>query len=293
MIGQVGYKVWSRGGQPGLRIYANTIRALRQQMIYPSDDGSFTNLDQWLRLLEASKQPERYSRRAVVIVPTKEIFECTLTISTLPPCSPQGYVTAPTGTSLASLVFSKLGRNVNVDFESSPQAETLILEPKPLQAVVRQQVRGVRRKLRMLHQPAPKNLLAQGLYFEMVECELQSARLGTDMTIDWRAPYIDSKLPVLREQDISCDIDIWDSNGQPQRCIEVKSVVGVPTSPFSLSRRELESRHKCRSLGIEYEIVVYGFSNASIDHRKATTDMRRVIPIAEVIHEEPDSYRCW
>ncbi|MBT9143998.1 MAG: hypothetical protein DDT32_02183 [Syntrophomonadaceae bacterium] len=262
-------------------------------MIYPSDNGRFANLDQWLRLLEAGKQPETYSRRAVVVVPTKEIFECTLTVSTLPPCSPQGYVTAPIGSSLANLVFSKLGRNANVDFESSPQAETLILEPRPLQAVVRQQIRGVRRKLRMLHQPAPKNLLAQGLYFEMVEYELRAATLGTDMTIDWRAPYIDSKLSVLRKYNISCDIDIWDANDQPQQCIEVKSVAGVPTSPFSLSRRELESRHKCKSLGIEYEIVVYGFSNTFINHKKATADVRRVIPIAEVIHEEPDSYKCW
>jgi len=202
-------------------------------------------------------------------------------------------VTAPIGTSLASLVFSKLGRNVNIDFESSPQTETLILEPKPLESVVRQQIRGVRKKLRMLHQPAPRNLLAQGLYFEMVEYERRAATLGTDMTIDWRAPYVDSKLRVLRKHDISCDIDIWDANDQPQQCIEVKSVAGVPTSPFSLSRRELESRHKCRSLGIEYEIVVYGFSNAPIDHRRATTNVRRVIPVTEVIHEEPDSYRCW
>jgi len=292
LIGRVGYKLWSRGRQPGLRIYANTIRALRQQMVYSSDDGRYANLDQRLGLLEAGRQPERYSRRAVVIVPTNEIFECTLTISTLPPCSPQGYVTAPIGTSLASLVFSKLARNANIDFESSPQAETLILEPKPLESVVRQQIREVRKKLRMLHQPAPKNLLEQGFYFEMVEYELRAATIGTDMTIDWPAPYGDSKLSVPRKHDIICDIDIWDAKGQPQQCIEVKSVAGIPTSPFSLSRRELESRHKCRSLGIEYEIVVYGLSNAPIDHRGATTDVRRVIPVAEVIHEEPDSYRC-
>ena len=293
MIGRVGYKVWSRGRQPGLRIYAHTIRALRQQMVYPSDDGRFANLDQWLRLLENGQQPERYSRRAVVVAPNREIFECTLTLSTLPPNSPQGYVTAPIGTSLSTLVFSKLGRNANVDFESAPQAETLILEPRPLQAVIRQQIRGVRRKLRMLHQPTPRNLLAQGPYFEMVEYELRAATLGTDMTIDWRAPYVDSKLPALQEYDISCDIDIWDASNHPQMCIEVKSVAGVPTSPYSLSRRELKSRHKCRDLGIEYEIVVYGFSNAPIDHRNATTNVRRVISISEVIHEEPDSYRCW
>jgi len=293
LIGRVGYKVWSRGRQPGLRIYANTIRALRQQMTYPSDDGKYANVDQWLSLLDTGKRPERYSRKAVVLTPTKDIFECTLTISTLPPRSPQGYVTAPIGTSLANLVYSRLGRNANVDFVSSPQAETLILNPKPLASIVRQQVRSARRKLRMLHQPAPRNLLAQGLYFEMIEYELRVATLGTGMTINWRAPYIDSKSPVLRRHNIMCDIDIWDAKRRPQQCIEVKSVAGIPTGPFLLSRRESESRHKCRSLGIPYEIVVYGFSNAPVNHKRGTADVRRVIPITEVIHEEPESYRCW
>lgn len=221
------------------------------------------------------------------------MFECTITISTLPPYSPQGYVTAPIGTSFAYLVSSNLGRNVSVDFVSSPEAETLILEPVPLQKVIHQQVRGVRKKLRTLRHPIPKGLLEQGLYFEMLEYELQSATLESGLTIDWRAPYIDSRLPELRDQEIGCDIDIWDSRQKPRRCIEVKSVAGVPTSPFSLSRREFESRDKCRSLGIEYEIVVYGFSTALVNHRRATADVRRVIPITESIHAEPESYRCW
>lgn len=293
MIGAVGYKAWSGGTQMGLRIYAPTIRCLRQQMIYASDDGQFANLGEWLSALEAGQQPERYSRRAVVVLPSKEIFECTLTISTLPPCSPQGYVTAPVGTPFAQLVSSRLRSDIDVAFESSTHAETLILEPQPMQEVAHQQVKAVRKGLRKLHHRIPRSMLKQGLYFEMLEYELRTATLGHGLTIDWRVPYIDSKLPILRDHDISCDIDIWDSSEIPKVCIEVKSVAGMPTSPFHLSRREFKSREKCKGLSIEYEIVVYGFSNAGVDHRKATSNVRRVIPITEAIHAEPDGYICW
>lgn len=62
---------------------------------------------------------------------------------------------------------------------------------------------------------------------------------------------------------------------------------GVPTTLLHLSRREFESREKCKGLGIEYEIVVFGLSNAGVDHRKATGDICWVIPITEAIHAEP------
>lgn len=293
MIGRVGYKVWTGGTQMGLRIYAPAIRRLRQQMIYPSEGGQFASLDEWLSALEAGQQPQRYSRKAVIVLPTKEILQCTLTISTLPPSSPQGYVTAPVGTPFAQLVSSHLGSNIRAAFETSEQAETLILEPPEMKKIVQQQVKAARKGLRRLHQSVPRGLLKQGLYFEMLEYELRSATLGDTLTVDWRAPYIDSRLLILRDHNISCDIDIWDLSGIPKVCIEVKSVSGVPTSPFHLSRREFESREKCKGLGIEYEIVVYGFSNAEVDHRKATPDIRRVISSVDEIHAEPADYICW
>lgn len=293
MLGSVGYKAWSGGNQLGLRVYAETIRRLRTQMIYPSQDGEVPNLDHWLRELENGNQPARYSRPAVVMLPDKETQQCTLTIATLPPVSPQGYVTAPTGSALAALVRNNLGKNVNVDIHSSPTLETLVLQPPAVDSEVRKQRRLARRALRRLAKPSQQDLVEQGTYFEYLEFERRKLELGAGLAIDWRAPYIDSNLPLLRQHDISCDIDVWETGGAPKLCIEVKSLAGAPTSAFVLTRRELESREKCRTLGIAYEIVVYGFSQSGADHSNAGPDMRRVIELTDALNTEPDSYRCW
>lgn len=293
MLGRVGYKAWSGGNQIGLRIYADTIRKLRTQMRYESQDGAYRNLDQWLRELEGRNQPARYSRHAVLMLPDKQVQHCTLTISTLPPISPQGYVTAPVGSHFAELVERNLGENLDLDIESAPNVETLILQPPPADTEIKKQRTRARKALRRLSKPAPVDLIQQGMYFEMLEFERRKTELSDDLVLDWRSPYIDSRLEQLRELNISCDIDVWDSAGVPQLCIEVKSIACVATGAFVLTRRELESREKCRTLGIPYEIVVYGFSNSGADHSNAGSDIRRVIQMSDLLNTEPNNYLCW
>lgn len=293
MLGKVGYKAWSGGNQLGLRVYADTIRRLRIQMLHPSQDGAFANLDEWLRVLESGGQPSRYSRPAVVMLPDRQLQHCTLTIATLPPKSPQGYVTAPAETPFAQLVRQNLGRDVEVDIESSQSIETLVLQPPRADLKVREQRSHAQRALRRLARPTHIDLVEQGMYFEHLEFEKRKAELGHDLTVDWRAPYIDSNLLKLREYGVSCDIDVWDRSGMPQLCIEVKSLAGAPTGAFVLTRREFESRDKCRTLGIPYEIVVYGFSRSGVDHPSAGPGVRRVIGPEDALNSEPDSYLCW
>ena len=293
MIGKVGYKSWSKGNQLGLRVYANTIRELRNQMRFPSQDSAFQSLDQWMRELESGNKPTRYSRPATVMLPDKRIQQCTLTIATLPPVSPQGYVTAPIGSSFANLVAKELNQDIEADFQSAPNAETIILRPPSSGTEIRKQRRWAAGALRRLSKPTRPDLVEQGMYFEHLEYERRRAELIGGLVIDWRAPFIDSNLARLREQDISCDIDVWDSAGTPQLCIEVKSLSGSPYGTFVLTRREFESRRKCRELGIQYEIVVYGFANSGMDHRGADAEVRRVIGADDTLNSEPNSYACW
>ena len=293
MIGKVGYKSWSRGNQLGLRVYADTIRRLRNQMRFPSQDGVFPSLDRWMRELEAGNRPVRYSRPATVMLPDKQIQQCTLTIATLPPMSPQGYVTAPIGSPFADLVVEEMGEDIEADFQSSPNAETIILRPPPLDAEINRQRRRAAGAMRRLLKSPGTGLVEQGMYFEHLEYERRISELSADLVIDWRAPYIDSNLARLREEDISCDIDVWDPQGTPQLCIEVKSLSGSPYSMFVMTRREFESRIKCRELGIQYEIVVYGFANSGMDHSGAGPNVRRVIRATDTLNSEPNSFACW
>lgn len=293
MIGKVGYKSWSKGNQFGLRVYADTIRRLRTQLRFPSQDDAFPSLDQWMRELESGAQPARYSRPATVMMPDKQLQQCTLTIATLPPKSPQGYVTAPIGTSFANIVAKELNQDIEADFESSPNTETIILRPPPSDTEIRKQRRRVAGALRRLLKPTRPDLVEQGMYFEHLEYERRGVELDSDLVVDWRAPFIDSNSTRLRERDISCDIDVWDSTGTPLLCIEVKSLSGSPYGTFVLTRREFESRRKCRDLGIPYEIVVYGFANSGIDHKGAGADVRRVIGPDDTLNSEPNSYTCW
>lgn len=277
----------------GLRVYADTIRRLRNQMRFPSQDGTFPSLDQWMRELESGNRPMRYSRPATVMLPDKQIQQCTLTIATLPPVSPQGYVTAPRGSPFANLVVEELGEDIHADFQSAPNAETIILRPPPLDTEITKQRRWSAGALRKLSKPSRIDLVEQGMYFEHLEYERRKAELSANLVIDWRAPYITSNLARLREQDISCDIDVWDSHGTPRLCIEVKSLSGSPYSTFIMTRREFESRRKCRDLGIQYEIVVYGFANSGMDHSGVGPKVRRVIRATDTLNSEPNSFACW
>ncbi len=293
MMGKVGYKSWSRGRQVGLRVYADTIRSLRHKLRFPSQDEAFSDLDQWMCELESGAQPARYSRPVVVMLPDKQIHQCTLTISTLPPKSLQGYVTAPAGSAFANLVAKESGKNIEADFQPSLNVDTIILHPPSTDDEIHRRRRYAVRNLRKLSRPATVDLVEQGMYFECLEYERRMAELSDDLVIDWRAPSIHSNSTMLREHDISCDIDVLLPSGTPQLCIEVKSLSGSPNGTFVLTRREFESRKKCVALGIEYEIVIYGFANTGIEHRSAGADIRKVIKLSEPLKCETKDYVCW
>jgi hypothetical protein len=293
MPDEVGYREWTWGRQAGLRIYTETIRNLREVIHYPSVDGAFENLSEWLDRVEAGLQPARFARPIAVVLPDRQIEQARLTISVIPRRGLEGHITAPVDSAFEALVRANLSRNVEAHFESAPTIDTILLQPDAPDAICRMHERAVHRALRRLQRPVPADATAQGWYFESIEFDRRRLGAPAGYTVDWRAPWIESRLPAMRARGISCDIDIWDASQRPMVCVEVKSVAGAPTGAFVLTRRELESRDICASLQIVYEIVVYGFSRSSVDHRVGMPSVRRVVSPACCLHTEPDSYRCW
>jgi len=205
----------------------------------------------------------------------------------------QGYITAPHGTWLYDYVGHRLSRDLVCEYLVQPNQD-LILIPRTgdtvereLQAAERLAVQKIRAELKSRGWSPPPKAREIGVYFELLEYErLTQAFPIPDWSVHHRYPLIDSKQPLLRRNDISCDIDVITQKQRPVRCVEVKSVSGAPGSPFNISPREWRSRKWCRERRLQYEVVVYY-------HAGFESVQRVAIPKSAVLRHEPSGYWCY
>jgi hypothetical protein len=130
----------------------------------------------------------------------------------------------------------------------------------------------------------PVGLDKIGLYFELREVERIKQ---TEKLIPYhRYPFLESKIESLRARNISCDIDVFDTNGNFIKFVEVKAVYGVPKSKFALTANEYNSRERCKKKKWNYEIVVYYHIGKHVIERI-------VIPISMKLKKQPLNYLCW
>lgn len=288
---KLGCKCWSRGQQYGFRIYAPGIRSLVPHLAHPSADARWSCLADFHQQVMAGRHPLAYSRR-VTISDGSRMIEATATIATHGR-SVQGYITAPLDSWLRDYVESRLSENVVCEYLVQPQQD-LILIPvdessllDKLEQVEATAKSKVRRRLRQMRYGPPPNAKEIGLYFEIMEFErLMNQFPAPDWRVHHRYPAIDSAVPFLRQNNVSCDIDVVTGEEEVVYCVEVKSVSGAPGSAFNLTRREWNSREVCRRSEIPYDIVVYY-------HARCQVIERLVISAIAELHCEPSGYWCF
>jgi len=285
----LGCKAWTSGAQHGFRIYATGIRSLVPYLTFPSANGRWPALGDFYKEAAAAHHPQAYSRHVLISDGTRTIA-ATATLAQHG-ASVQGYITAATGTWLNDYVVNRLGADLeceyapqrNQDFILIPKATESV--PDRLEAVESAARRKVRTDLRRFG--APPDAAEVGLFFEREELtRLQAEFAKPAWEVRHRYPAIDSSVPLLRQNDISCDIDVISRAGKVSRCVEVKSISGAPGSPFILSRREWKSRLWCRNRNLPYSTVVYYHTHCQIIER-------RVIPETVNLKFEPFGYICY
>lgn len=287
----LGCKCWSGGAQYGFRIYAADIRALVLYLVYPSADGQWRSLGDFYQELVAGHIPTAYSRSLSMSDGARTI-EVTATIAKHGR-SVQGYITAPLHSWLRDFVEDRLYQDLECEYlvQSSSDYVLLPAHAKSVKGVLdgieKTARQSAQSRLRQMGYGPPPNADEIGLYFE----DLEYRRLLVEFpSPQWRVyhrhPLIDSTIPFLRTNDVSCDIDVVMSDGNVARCVEVKSVSGAPGSRFALSRRERESRLWCNTSRIPYQIVVYY-------HVRCQVIERRVIEPSENMNEDPIGYWCY
>ena len=288
----LGCKRWSGGGQQGFRVYAPGIRDLVPRLVFGSTDERWDSLGDFYERVVAGEEPDAYSRAVVVWDGTRQI-EVTETIASHGRSSVQGYITAPRGSWLFDFVEANLDQDIVCDYEVQPEKDLILIPTgqQQLEPVITRRVNEADRKIRAFlsrrRSGPPPDAAKIGLYFEIVEFEaLEADLLGTDWQVQHRYPAIDSQLPILRDNNVSCDLDLIQAGTAACKCVEVKSVGGAPGSPFQLSRRENASRIWCTANNIPYDIVVYY-------HARLEVIERRVIPVNQQLRIESSGYWCF
>lgn len=285
-----GCKQWSSGHQQGFRVYSRSIRDLTAMLTLPSSDGRWSGLGDFYAQLEAGLQPAAYTR-AVVLSDGTRFQPATLTIATLPPRSVQGYITAPQGSWVHQFVVTRLGEDLDVEYTPGPERDLILLPSTgasvedDLRASDQSAEAQVSRYLRRRRFSPPPDAKERGLFFEILEYRDRTSQLGNAWQVTHRYPAIDSNIPILLANNVSCDIDVAGPSGEVL-CVEVKSITGAPGGPFQMSAREWNSRIWCVAQQIPYEIVVYYHVSFKIIER-------RVIPAGQQLRVEPSGFYCF
>jgi len=288
----LGCKRWSRNQQYGFRIYAPDIHRLGSILKYPSVDNKWDSFDQFRDQVIAGNYPEAYSR-SVVISDGESRINVNATFATHGRTF-QGYITAPLNTWLMDYVTSRMGFDLKCEYlVHAPQ--DIILIPAKVKSVydeLNKKDKAGKRKLRRLLKRSQgsipeQNALEIGLYFESIESErLKSEYPETSHQIFHRYPSIHSSIDLLRQNNISCDIDVATKGGEIVKCVEVKAISMSEETPFNLTIREWNSRVWCRRQKIPYEIVVYY-------HFRYQVIKRIVIKVADKLKRTPSGYFCY
>lgn len=286
----LGCKSWTRGTQYGFRVYANDIKNLVPILNYPSSDGQWPTLNAFYQKILDGQKPRAYSR-SVLVYDGIQSLEATITLA-WHSGTVQGYITAPHGTWLYDYVASKLTRDLKCEYTAQPQRDLIVIPTRgytvnqDFSKMERSAMIKVRKELKRRGWGPPPKAREIGLYFELFEYDqLIRDFPSPDWMVYHRYPSVDSSVPLLRRNDISCDIDV-SRNSRPYRCVEVKSVSGAPGSPFNISIREYNSRLWCKSRRLDYQIVVYY-------HAKFQLVERLEIAKSTVLRYEPRGFLCY
>jgi len=288
----LGCKRWSRNQQYGFRIYAPDIRRLGSILIYPSSDKKWESFDDFRDEVIAGYYPEAYSR-SVVISDGGNSINVVATFATHGRTF-QGYITAPLSTWLMNYVTNRMGLDLKCEYFVHTDQDYILIpaEGKSIYEELDKKDKMGKKKVRKLLKKSQgsipeQNAIEIGLYFEVLEFErLKSEFPQSSYQVLHRYPSINSSIHLLRQNNISCDIDVASNAGEIVKCIEVKSISMGEETPFNLTIREWDSRSWCRKHNIPYEIVVYY-------HFRYQMIKRVVIEVGDKLKRRPSGYFCY
>ena len=288
----LGCKRWSRNHQYGFRIYVPDIRKLGTILIHhPSSNNNWSSFSTFRDQVIAGYYPPAYSRSAT-ITDGKNSINVSVTFAHHGRTF-QGYITALLDTWLMNYVTSRMDTDLKCEYLVRSEQD-FILIPSEANSVYEELDKkakiGNRKVSKLLKKSHGKvsgqNTVEIGLYFELLEYE----RLKTEFTqssykVIHRYPSINSNIQLLKQNNISCDIDVANKDGEIVKCVEVKSVRLDEETPFNLTLREWDSRVWCRRRNIPYEIVVY-------HHFRYQNIRRVVIEVGDKLKRRPSGYYC-
>lgn len=137
----LGPKQWTWAQQKGLRLFANPIRRLAAELVFPDRRGTYQSLQEFLNTVDASVgdpvRPPVFSRRVIVIRGGVPALSRTVSfadntdrrpaaLARLHRPSVQGYLTAPAGTWLNGWVQAQLGGRLTFDYIATPAVDYIV-----------------------------------------------------------------------------------------------------------------------------------------------------------------------
>lgn len=288
----LGCKRWSWDRQYGFRIYAPDIKRLGSILVHPSSDGKWSSFNDFRDRVIAGYYPEAYSR-SVIISNGKNSIEVSATFATHGRTF-QGYMTAPLNTWLMDYVKNRMGLDLKCEYLVHKDQDYVLIpaEVKSVYDELDKKDKIGKRKIRKLLKKSQGSIPEQkaieiGLYFEVLEFErVKSEYPSPSYQVLHRYPSINSSIHLLKQNNISCDIDVATSAGDIVKCIEVKSTSMSEETPFNLTIREWDSRLWCRKHNIPYEIIVYY-------HFRYQIIKRVVIEVGDKLKRRPSGYFCY
>jgi len=288
----LGCKRWSWNRQYGFRIYAPDIRRLGTILVHPSSDNKWGSFDDFQDQVVAGGHPEAYSR-SVIIFDGEKSITVSATFATHGRTF-QGYITAPINTWLMDYVINRMGLDLKCEYLVHTGQDYIFI-PAGVKSVYEEldkKDKTGKRKVRKLLKKSQGSIPAQnaieiGLYFEVLEYERLKAEFPQPAyQVFHRYPSINSSINVLKQNNVSCDLDVANNAGAIVKCIEVKSIGMGEETPFNLTIREWNSRTWCRRHNIPYEIIVYYHFRYQI--------FKRIVIVAEdKLRRRPSGYFCY
>lgn len=287
----LGCKRWSRNRQYGFRLYVPGIKRLGTILTYPSSDNYWDSFDEFGEQVIAGHLPKAYSR-SVTISNGANSITVTATFAHHGNTF-QGYITALKNTWLMDYVTNRMDIDLQCEYLVRSDKDFILIpfEDNSVHEELDKKDKIGKRKVRKLfkksHGVPKQNIAEVGLYFELLEYEkLKSEFRRSSYQVLHRYPSINSNIQLLKQNNISCDIDVATKTGEIVKCVEVKSISLDEEAPFNLTLREWDSRVWCHRHKIPYEIIVY-------HHFRYQNINRVVINVEDKLKRRPSGYFCY
>ena len=254
---------WSQGRQMGFQFGADDIRALSEELTVPDRRNRYSSLGNFITRVQAGEHPDVYSRIVSIGVTEGKairIFgDVNHSISHTRNSIQNHIEVRPDQKDFQTWVRRHIGQEIVGEYLPGAKKDVLLLLTKKTDEEV--VIANLEKRLqpnarRKLHQEDSRSRI--GHYFEEMAAKW-CKKTWPDFHVSWRYPYIDSEHEFLRERRIICDIDLV-KNSQ-FRCVEVKSVKGLPGLPFIATASEWRSREVAKKTkNIEYTFLVFYYA---------------------------------